>query len=146
MGPIQAAWAAIGSLWTAIIVPAATALGAAIGAISAPVWVVIGIIAALIAAGVALYTHWEQVVVFAQNMWTKIQSIFAYSTALVAGIFIAVFDKMGIDIVGIFEKLTLGLQIAWAAIKVMAQMGLEWISGAFKSALTPISAAWDVLW
>lgn len=143
---LSATWVFLSGIFTTAILPALSAIGAALGAVTAPVWIVIGAITALIAAGVALYTHWDQVVVFAQNLWAKITSIFEYGTALVAGIFITVFDKMGIDIVDIFQKLYLGLEIAWLGIKLLAQAGLNWVTGAFKTALAPITAAWNVLW
>lgn len=34
----------------------------------------------------------------------------------------------------------------WAAIKVIARIGMEWMSAVFTTYLAPIKAAWDILW
>jgi phage-related minor tail protein len=44
-------------------------LVAALGAISAPVWIVIGVIAALVAALVGLYVYWDEVCGFMSEVW-----------------------------------------------------------------------------
>lgn len=50
---------------TGTLIPAITAIGA-------PVWIVIGVIAALIAIGVALYKNWGEIVAWAKKAWSAI--------------------------------------------------------------------------
>lgn len=48
---------------------------AALGAIPAPVWIVIGIFAALVAAGVLIYKNWDEIKEWAGKTWGKITEI-----------------------------------------------------------------------
>lgn len=48
---------------------------AALGAIPAPVWIVIGIFAALVAAGVLIYKNWDEIKEWAGKTWEKITGI-----------------------------------------------------------------------
>lgn len=48
---------------------------AALGAIPAPVWIVIGIFAALVAAGVLIYKNWDEIKEWAGKAWGKITEI-----------------------------------------------------------------------
>ena len=106
---LMSIWSILGLLWSSVILPGAVALGTAIAAISAPVWIVIGVIAALIAAGVALYKNWDTVKNFLAQTWEVIKQIFSFGAALVAGITIAIFDAMGIDIVAVWNNLVSAL-------------------------------------
>ena len=55
-------------------IPVFTAIAGAIGAISAPVLIVIGVITGLIAIGVALYKNWDTVKANAVSIWNSITS------------------------------------------------------------------------
>ncbi len=57
-----------------VVSAAGSVLAVVFGAISAPVLVVIGVITALIAIGVALYLHWDTVKEKAKEIWDKITS------------------------------------------------------------------------
>lgn len=48
---------------------------AALGAIPGPVWIVIGIFAALVAAGVLIYKNWDEIKEWAGKAWGKITEI-----------------------------------------------------------------------
>ena len=78
----------IGKLVTGIgsIISIASGLIAAISAISAPVLIVIGVITALIAIGVLLYKHWDEISAKAKEIGETIKKHF---TAMVEGIKIA---------------------------------------------------------
>lgn len=72
----QAAMTAATVAWNAICTVAAavtTAFGAAIAFLTSPIGLVIAAIAALIAAGVLLYTHWDEVSAFAVKVWEGIK-------------------------------------------------------------------------
>lgn len=59
----------------ALLKGAAVALGGVLAGISAPVWIVIGVIAALIAIGVLLWKNWDAVKQFLINTWNRIKEI-----------------------------------------------------------------------
>lgn len=67
----------IGKLMTAIgaILTVAPMLAAAIAAINWPIVLIVAAIAALIAAGIALYKHWDEVKAWAVNLWESITEI-----------------------------------------------------------------------
>lgn len=53
------------------------ALGVGIGAIATPVLIVVGVITALIAIGVALYKNWDEVKAKCSEIWTAISDFFS---------------------------------------------------------------------
>lgn len=55
----------------------ATALGVSVGAIAAPVLIVIGVISALIAIGVLLYKNWDEIKAKCIEIWNSIKSFFS---------------------------------------------------------------------
>lgn len=64
-GKVMAGIKALGALISGVLIPAITAIGA-------PVWVVIGVITALIAIGVALYKNWDEIAAWAKKTWSAI--------------------------------------------------------------------------
>ena len=86
----------IGSLISAIgsIMTLAPALGAAFTALTGPVGIVIGIIAALIAIGVALYKNWDKIKAAAGNLKDWVVSKFTQLKNTVASIFNNIKEKM----------------------------------------------------
>lgn len=59
----------------------------AISTISAPVLVVIGVITALVAIGVALYKNWEEISAFAKECWEAIKQAVASAVEAIANFF-----------------------------------------------------------
>ena len=55
----------------------ATALGVSVGTIAAPVLIVIGVVAALIAIGVLLYKNWDEIKAKCSEVWTSIKDFFS---------------------------------------------------------------------
>ena len=86
----------IGSLISAIgtIMTIAPALGAAFTALTGPVGIVIGIIAALIAIGVALYKNWDKIKAAAGKLKDWVVSKFTSLKNTVASIFNNIKEKM----------------------------------------------------
>lgn len=86
----------IGSLISAIgsIMTLAPALGAAFTALTGPVGIVIGIIAALIAIGVALYKNWDKIKAAAGKLKDWVVSKFTSLKNTVASIFNSIKEKM----------------------------------------------------
>ena len=86
----------IGALISAIgsIMTLAPALGAAFTALTGPVGIVIGIIAALIAIGVALYKNWDKIKAAAGKLKDWVVSKFTQLKNTVASIFNNIKEKM----------------------------------------------------
>lgn len=68
------------------------ALIPAIAAIPAPVWIVIAVIGALVAAGIALYKNWDEVSAWAKNAWGAIKDTVKNAIDGVVGFFQNVID------------------------------------------------------
>ncbi len=68
---VVSAWSAISAIASA----ATTALGAAIAFLTSPVGIIVAAIGALIAAGVLLYKHWDEVKAAAENLKENIVNI-----------------------------------------------------------------------
>lgn len=51
-------------------------VGSAIAGIAAPVAIAIGVIGALVIAGIALYKHWDQIKAIAKSLWDSIKATF----------------------------------------------------------------------
>lgn len=64
-GTLIAGLGKVASVITGVVIPAITAIGA-------PVWIVIGVVTALVAACVAVYKNWEELSAFASKAWGAI--------------------------------------------------------------------------
>lgn len=71
------------------------ALLPAIAAIPAPVWIVIAVIGALVAAGVALYKNWDEVSAWAKKAWGAIKDTVGAAVDGIIGFFKGVGDFIG---------------------------------------------------
>lgn len=65
---------------------------AALGAIPAPVWIVIGIFAALVAAGVLIYKNWDEIKEWAGKAWGKITEIVGKAVDGIRNFFSGIID------------------------------------------------------
>lgn len=76
IGILMGIFMALSPIITAITALAGT-LSVGIGAIAYPVLIVIGVITALIAIGVALYKNWEEIKTKCSEIWTSIKDFFS---------------------------------------------------------------------
>lgn len=67
----------------------------ALAAVPAPVWIVVGVIGALVAAGVALYKNWDEVKAFASKVWEAISGIIGSAAEKIGGFFRGIVDFIG---------------------------------------------------
>ena len=72
----------------------AGALGVGIGAISAPVLIVIGVIAALIAIGVLLYKNWDEIKAKCIEIWDSIKNFFSETWDKIKGTFLNTLENI----------------------------------------------------
>ena len=72
-----------------------TSLLPAIAAVPAPVWIVIGVITALIAIGVALYKNWDEIREWASKAWGAIKDVIGNAIDGIVGFFQNVMDFIG---------------------------------------------------
>lgn len=72
-----------------------TSLLPAIAAVPAPVWIVIGVITALIAIGVALYKNWDEIKEWASKAWGAIKDVIGNAIDGIKGFFQGIMDFIG---------------------------------------------------
>ena len=75
------AWNVVAGIATTVT----SALGAAFAFLTSTIGLVIVAIAAVVAAGVALYNNWESVKAFAQGLWTRLTEIFGGIRSTIGG-------------------------------------------------------------
>lgn len=120
---------AIGTLMAALgsIVGIVTGAGAAFAALSGPIGIVIAVIAGLVAAGIALYKHWDQIKAWAITTWGAIQNAVQ-----------VVVDRIKTN----FNTLKTTLSNVWNGIKTTAST----VWNAIKTAITsPIQTAMNTV-
>ena len=69
IGALMPVFTAIGTFITGTLVPALTATGVAFGAVTIPVWGLIAVFAALVAAGVLVYKNWDEIKAKCIEIW-----------------------------------------------------------------------------
>lgn len=69
IGALIPVFTAIGTFLTATLIPALTATAITIGAVTVPVWAVIAVFAALVAAGVYVYKNWDTIKAKCIEIW-----------------------------------------------------------------------------
>lgn len=67
----------------------------ALAAVPAPVWVIIGVIGALVLAGVALYKNWDEIKAFGAKIWNGIKEIVGTAIENIKGFFQKLMDFIG---------------------------------------------------
>lgn len=127
----------IGSIMTlfSTLTPFLSAAGAAIGAISTPVLIVIGAIAALIAIGVLLWKNWDTIKAVAAVTWEAIKSIT-----------VTVFTAIG----NFFKMIWNGIKTAFTttleAIKITASTAWNWIKNTTSTVFNAIADFFKSIW
>lgn len=64
----------------------------ALAAVPAPVWIIIAVIGALVAAGIVLYKHWDEVKEFASKVWGAIKDTVSGAVEKIKGFFSGIVD------------------------------------------------------
>lgn len=135
----------IGKLMTAIgaIMTVAPMLATAIAAINWPIVLIIAAIAALIAIGITLYKHWDEVKAWAVNLWQSIVEIWENIKTAISDAWEAVKNKT----TEIWEKIKTA--VTTAALSIVAPLLAIWqsitegVSTKLDALKNKVSTAWD---
>ena len=161
------------------------ALGAAIYAFGVMMglllpWIALGAAIGLVIYGIVtavtwLRENWDMLGAKATEIWNvvvnaftqlkdgiaaifeAIGAVFTFYIAFITGLVVLAFEAMGIDIIGIFERIKEGLSAIWASISETAIAAWNIVTGAvsagwagltalFTSATQPIKDLWSGLW
>ncbi len=124
----------------------ASGLGAIIGLFSmltAPILIAVAIIGVLIAAGVALYTHWEQIKAGAKQLGADISATFGAMKTWV----VEKFTSMKTAVVNAFNTMKTTISNTWNNIKTAISTAVTNIKTAVTNALNSlrnsVSATWN---
>ena len=120
------------------LIPVATALGVTLGVLMGWMLIIPVAIAAVIAAGVFLYKHWDEVKVKVTEIWTaimnfftvvwdKIKTIFKFAVDFIIGLVVLGFKAMGIDIVGAMGIISKALTAVWDVVKIVWKAATDWL-------------------
>ena len=117
---------AIAAFITGTLIPAIAAIGA-------PVWIIIGVITALIAIGVALYKNWEEISTWASKVWEDIKQTVSNAIESIGKFF----NNLRESVSSTVESIGSTLQSLWQSIMDfftgLAKSVSEWISSIFQS-------------
>ncbi len=125
------AWNAVCAIATALT----TALGAAIAFLTSPIGLVVLAIAGLIATGVLLYQHWDEVKAKALDVWEKIKSVIIDAWESVSEFTSSIWDKIKSFVSDI-----------WQAIKNTVDTVFNAIKTAIEIILNAIFLVWETRW
>ena len=145
----QAAMTAATVAWNAVCTLATTlttALGAAIAFLTSPIGLVIVAITALIAAGVLLYMHWEEVKTFAVSIWGSIKDFITEKFEQLKENISKILAKIKQKWESIWNGIKQFATNIWNAIKSMITQVFEAISLFISSRLEFTKAVWTASW
>lgn len=110
-----------------------------LGTISAPVWVVIGVFAALVAAGVAIYKNWDVVKAKSIEIWEGISTFLSETIESISESFNEWFEPIKEFVVGIWDSIVTGTIEKWNAISEFLSEIFDVISKVFSLYFDPIA-------
>ena len=162
----------IATFLTGVLVPALTATAFSVGAISMPVWAVIGVIGALIAVGVALYKNWDVIKAkcseiwensikpiietvttaissFIKATWEGIKSFLSACWGIISNIALTIWNAISDGIKMVMLGIQLVITTVWNAIKTVIttvvnaiKTVIKTVFNAIKSIITTVVNGW----
>ena len=122
-----------------------------------PIGLVTLAIIALIAAGVWLYMHWEEVKNWAITIWTEIKDWFVSVMTSIQETIVFYWDSITAYFNSVFEAIRLVWTTVWTtirdfifgiwtSIKNSVNDAFTWIVSKFKEFTAPLTTAWNALW
>lgn len=128
-----------GLLVVTVIAPAMASLAGTLAALSAPVMIVIGVIALLAAGFLALWNSSETFRNGVMQVWTTIQTVFGILADWL-------YTNVVTPIVTYFSSLTPQLQAIWTGIQNLINVAMGLISGFISSNMGTIQGIWSTVW
>lgn len=110
-------------------------LSAAIGALSGPIGIAIGVITALIAAGVLLYNNWDTIKTKCSEVWNSIVETVT-----------TVWNTIKTSTLEIWNNITSTLSSAWDTIKTVTQPAVDFVKDIVSSTWNFISTTTSTIW
>lgn len=145
----QIAMTAATVAWNAVCAVATTvtgALGAAIAFLTSPIGLAVAAIAGLIAAGVMLYTHWDEVKAFAGEVWEAIRRTISEAIEAVKEFVSRKLDEIRKKWETAWNAVKQTAQTIWNSIKQTIQTVFSAIRDAILLILGAIAAQWEQKW
>ena len=128
-----------GLLVVTVIAPAMASLAGTLATLSAPVMIVIGVIALLAAGFLALWNSSETFRNGVMQVWTTIQTVFGILADWL-------YTNVITPIVTYFSSLTPQLQAIWTGIQNLINVAMGLISGFISSNMGTIQGIWSTVW
>lgn len=94
------------------------------GAMTAPIWIAIGVIVALIAIGVLLWAKWDEITAFLEKTWNKIKTV-------ASSVWGAIVDYMS----DAWNKMKDSVTKTWDKISDFLGKGIDFVKGLFNKLL-----------
>ena len=138
-GAILGAIKGVATFLTGTLIPALTATAVTIGAVSVPVWAVIAVFAALVAAGVAVYKNWDEIKAKCAEIWQgSIKPIIANVVNTIKNIITSVWNSVKSTIETVSNVIKNIISTSWNATK-------NTISGSLNSIKSTVSNVWSAI-
>ena len=145
----QIAMTAATVAWNAVCAIAATvttALGAAIAFLTSPIGIVVLAITGLIAAGVLLYKHWDEVQAQASAIWKNIQNVISTITRSIQTVVNTIWGNISNTTKNIFTAIKTFLAATWNSILSTVSTIIRSVQSTISTVLTRIKSNWDSVW
>lgn len=145
----QIAMTAATVAWNAVCVIATTvttALGAAIAFLTSPIGIVVLAITGLIAAGVLLYKHWDEVQAQASAIWKNIQNVISTITRSIQTVINTIWGNISNTTKNIFTAIKTFLATTWNSILSTVSTIIRSVQSTISTVLTRIKSNWDSVW
>ena len=138
-GAILGAINGVASFLTGTLIPALTATAVTIGTISVPVWAVIAVFAALVAAGVAVYKNWDEIKAKCTEIWQgSIKPTITNVTESIKNVITSVWNNIKSTISTVLSAIKSVITTTWNAIK-------STISTVLNAVKTVVTSSWDAI-
>ncbi len=119
-----------------------TALGTAFAFLTSPIGLVILAIGSIIAVGVLLYQHWDEVKQWAIDLWNSITETFNNIATSIS----EKWEEIKQSVIDTWNTITEFLSNAWETIKNIVQVGLMFLGELFNLFIDILLIPWNFIW
>lgn len=138
-GAILGAIKGVATFLTGTLIPALTATAVTIGAVAVPVWAVIAVFAALVAAGVLVYKNWDTIKAKCIEIWEgSIKPVITNVVNAIKSVVTSVWNSIKSTISSVSNSIKSVISTAWNAIK-------STISSILNSIKSIVSTSWNAI-